>query len=1083
MGQNNKTMKTKLFTLFLALAASVGTMFAYDLSVEGVCYNLNKNNKTATVTYQSRTDAYGTNANKDRHITSANILDSVSYNGQKYCVKTIGDDAFNNCRSLTTVNIPKTVTTVNLRAFRNCGITSVTIPNSVTSIGNSAFKGCISLTSVTIPNSVTSIGSEAFAECYSLTSVTIPNSVKSIGYDAFESVPNIIYSGSASGSPWGAKYVNGYVEGYLVYADATKTKLLACSPVAIDVSIPVTVQIIGDSAFYGCSNLTSITIPDNVTSIGNYAFWDCSSLTSVTIGKGVTSIGNYAFWGCSSLTSVTIGKGVTSIDRAFDENTVKEIWFTGTLNEWLNVSWYPDQISYSYKLYIDGSLQTNIIIPNSITGITAGAFKGCNSLISVTIPNSVTYIGELAFYKCCGLTSITIPQNVTTIGEAAFYNCTQLQSLIWNARKCDFSISENGYHPFGGTYGEYGYIKSITIGESVESLPANLFNEKAYEFKGLDSIIWNATNFKDVEYSPFYERSSQISSIQFGNKVKHIPAFLCYGMRIYSITIPDNVISIGAWAFYNSGLSSVTIPKNVASIGNAAFSCYEITMLSDQPCSIDSEPFTYDLGRIYVPCGSLETYQQAWPNYKLYIKYPPQHMIQAGSCEHGKVQVPQTICENEVTAIADAGYHFEQWSDGNTDNPRVVPMEESEYTATFALDTAGQCGDNLTWLLADGTLIVSGSGDMWELDNTHVFWTLLKSSITKVSLPSEMTSISDKAFSGCNITEIHFTGDMEDWCNKLWTPSSISTSYTLYIQEEKVTNVVVPNGVLSIAGGFAGCNNLASIIVPNSVKYVGAGFAWCNNLVSATIGNGVVDLGVMTFYECSNLETVSLGSAVETIGTAAFSGCQRLIDIYCYAERVPTVDASAFDGVSRKAYVWVPANRLRNYQTHEIWGEFDVKAMAAEDANASSVTIVPDYNTASVIWPAVDDADTYELAITDKDGKTICTLVFNGDGILQSIAFGAPSRNNAPEHTQSTGFRFEVSGLEEGTSYNYSIVAKDVTSKALQTFNGSFKTLGGVDALNNISTDKTSLRKEMINGQLFILRGDKTYTVQGQEVR
>ncbi|MBQ7530725.1 MAG: hypothetical protein IJT12_03380, partial [Paludibacteraceae bacterium] len=79
--------------------------------------------------------------------------------------------------------------------------------------------------------------------------------------------------------------------------------------------------------------------------------------------------------------------------------------------------------------------------------------------------------------------------------------------------------------------------------------------------------------------------------------------------------------------------------------------------------------------------------------------------------------------------------------------------------------------------------------------------------------------------------------------------------------------------------------------------------------------------------------------------------------------------------------------------------------------------------------------------------------------------------------------RFEVSGLEEGTSYNYSIVAKDVTSKALQTFNGSFKTLGGVDALTDISTDKTSLRKEMINGQLFIHRGDKTYTVQGQQIR
>jgi hypothetical protein len=258
-----------------------------------------------------------------------------------------------------------------------------------------------------------------------------------------------------------------------------------------------------------------------------------------------------------------------------------------------------------------------------------------------------------------------------------------------------------------------------------------------------------------------------------------------------------------------------------------------------------------------------------------------------------------------------------------------------------------------------------------------------------------------------------------------------------------------------------------------------------NKLTSVTIPNSVTSIGERAFDGCNNLETVSLGNSLETIAEYAFNGCERIIDIYCYAERVPTVQSSTFDGVSRKAYLWVPANRLRNYETHEIWGEFLVQPMAAEDVNTNTVAVVPDYNTAKIIWTVVENADSYNITITDKDGKTVCTLVFDSNGLLQSIVFGAPSRNNAPEQTQSTGFRFEVSGLEEGTTYDYTIVAKDVASQTLQTFNGSFKTLGGADAIadiNDINVNATS-HKILRNNQVLILRDGKTYSIQGVEVR
>ena len=208
-------------------------------------------------------------------------------------------------------------TSIGYHAFSGCTLlTSITLPNSITEIVLGAFKNCLNLTSITIPNSVTSIGADAFYDCTSLTSITIPNSVTRIGENAFFYVPNIVYSGTAKGSPWGAISVNGYVEGYLVYEDETKTTLLACSTAAKGkIIIPNSVTSIGDGAFDDCTSITSITIGNSVTSIGKWAFNGCTSLTSITIPNSVTRIGYSAFDGCSSITSITIPNSIKCIEK------------------------------------------------------------------------------------------------------------------------------------------------------------------------------------------------------------------------------------------------------------------------------------------------------------------------------------------------------------------------------------------------------------------------------------------------------------------------------------------------------------------------------------------------------------------------------------------------------------------------------------------------------------------------------------------------------------------------------------------------------------------------------------------------
>ena len=250
-----------------------------------------------------------------------------------------------------------------------CGCKNTVIPNTVTTIGVAAFKYQRSLTSITIPNSVTTIGANAFGFCRGLITLTVPNTVTSIESEAFYDIPNVIYSGSATGRPWGANTINGCVDGDFVYTDNTKTNL---------------VDYVGDGGL--------VIIPNSVTTISNNNIFNHTLLTSIDYGNGLTTIPNLQL-------SEDTRNNLTSVIIRSNSETI-------------NNGIFRDCVGLS-----------SVILENGVTNIGRTVFYGCTALTNITIPNSVISIGNAVFRNCTSLTSITC--NATTpptLGTVAFDN-------------------------------------------------------------------------------------------------------------------------------------------------------------------------------------------------------------------------------------------------------------------------------------------------------------------------------------------------------------------------------------------------------------------------------------------------------------------------------------------------------------------------------------------------------------------------------------------------------------------------------------------------------------------------------------
>ena len=405
-------------------------------------------------------------------------LSSVTFEENSQ-LSSIPNNAFLSCSGLTSITIPVSVSSIGSSAFQNTGLTSIIIPASVDSIEASAFYGCSSLTTVAIPAGITtieestfqscsslqtvsfaensqlqSIGKQAFSGCTAIPSLSIPASVTSFGEEAFYNVNIILISDTQAampGCPWGAKYYNLYINGIFKYSDPDYTRLIGCTtPSATEITIPSQVVAIGDEAFAGMSNLTSVTFENasNITSLGNAIFVGCHNLGNVTINNtllhaSATDLSEYgtytipstinainagAFYDCHDDNKNVIAFAVESGNTHFSVHD--GVLYNADKSVLVAFPRGKDLSGYGYMFTVPNSVVAlapgafidyhyyKIVFSDNLETIGDYCFTGCNYGLEITIPERVSYIGTKAFnlIEGCLLSPTTPP----TLGKNAF---------------------------------------------------------------------------------------------------------------------------------------------------------------------------------------------------------------------------------------------------------------------------------------------------------------------------------------------------------------------------------------------------------------------------------------------------------------------------------------------------------------------------------------------------------------------------------------------------------------------------------------------------------------------------------------
>lgn len=635
---------------------------------------------------------------------------------------------------------------------------------------------------------------------------------------------------------------------------------------------------------------------------------------------------------------------------------------------------------------------------------------------------------------------LTLATSVGTIyASMASGNCGSHLSWSLNTDEGVLIIEGSGamfnwYSASETTWNEWSeYVEKVI-------LPPDLTSIGQYAFQSmtnLTTIEWNCKNCTISDYltkTPFYDNRSHITTFIIGDEVETIPQYLCYEMtNLTEVEIPNSVQTIGFQSFHAcSSLSTVSIGSGVTSVGgNAFYDCKALigVYISDIAawCSIDfgaiSNPLIYAYN-LYLNGELLED---------LVIPYGvtavKDDVFYNGQC-FKSVSIP-----NSVTSIGNSSFY-------QCRNLRSVSIPNS-------VISIGKSAFNICDALETVTL-----GNSVESIGDYAFWGC---PFTTITIPASVTSIGNGALTNHKLEEVIVDVNNQNYCsvegvlfNKDITslrlfpakksveytmPQSVITIGDLAFTYSTFTHIELPEGVTSIGyDSFESCRNLVSITLPNSLITIGRyAFSRCEKLEEIVIPNNVISIEDQAFYYCQSLNNVTIGSGVTTIGQYIFRDCFNISSIYNYASTPQSIKSNVFESVDKSSCIlYVPKESIELYETADVWKEFSIQAIQEE---------VTDFT----------------IKYVDKDADFIDS---------EAITL------NLPETPIFAGFTFlkwvVVAGdLEDG-----------ITIQATYTYNGIL-----TSAPEEYTNPSNPAQKLVRNGNVYILNGEKTYTIQGNHVK
>ena len=767
---------------------------------------------------------------------------------------------------------------------------------NVTYINEKAFYACAGLVSVVIPSCVISINYNSFTGCESLTTVTINSA--SIAAGPYNSTYNL-------------KYLFGnQVTSYTIGAVST----------------------IGCCAFYGCTNLASVTLHHAILSIDNNAFYGCSNMyrvniTDLTAWLRINFVSEYSnplyyahnlYLNGTKITELTIPSGVS---------TIKKHAFRGCSMTSVDIPNYT-VTSIGNSAFESCSSLTSVYIGNSVTSIGENAFRGCTGLPSVFIPSSITVISAGVFRECSNLTSVDLPNGISQIGNNAFYNCSSLTDLVIP----DEVPSTIGDYAFCGC----SSLTSVTIPSSINSIGNYAFSSCG----SLTSVTINSNAIASASYSELFNMKNK-----FGNQVTRY-------------TFGSNITSIGQNAFYDcTGMAELILPSSLSSIGNNAFqNCSGLNWvkISDLNAwyAIDfanayANPLYYanhfyvntnEVVNLTVTSNISEIKDYAFVGYKgLHSVSIGNYVTSIGNSAFENCSgLTSVTIGNSVNTIGDDA--FKDCTNLTSVTLNNNAIASADYTSSNNLKTIfGNQVTNYTFgaiVYSIGKYACYGCTGLTSLTFPNTLQTIGLhtfngcTSLTSVTLPSSVYFIDQSAFQGCSGLNGVVISNLAAWCaidfgNAYANP--LCYAKHLYLNNNEVIYLTIPSSVSEIKDfAFTGSTGLHSVTFHSDVISIGSqAFKNCTHLSALNIPSTMASIGEYAFENCSGMTTLTLPSNMSSISHGVFYNCTGLAEIHVGATVPPVIAGSTtFGNVPTAIPVYVPLGSAPSYQAAQYWSRF-----------------------------------------------------------------------------------------------------------------------------------------------------------------